>query len=182
MPRYYGYFKSKLWIYLFSLFSSIIFCFMYSQIQLLGPWTFRIVFYSSWIDFFHYFVMLFLALVIIPCSEVYVTLPEVFMFYNIGLYFLAYGIKTELWLLWSETVKELSRLTMMNNSGKETRASWVQTRKQRLKCEAEMRKLRPKRPYDTQLVSDRARLVPHSLPMDLPSVSSLQSTGPKVTQ
>lgn len=64
MPRYYGYFKSKLWIYLFSLFSSIIFCFMYSQVQLLGPWTFRIVFYSSWIDFFHYFVMLFLALVI----------------------------------------------------------------------------------------------------------------------
>ena len=104
-----------------------------------------------------------------PCSEVYVTLPEVFMFYNIGLYFLAYGIKTELWLLWSEAVKELSRLTMMNNSDKETRASWVQTRKQRLKCEAEMRKLRPERLYDTQLVSDRARLVPHKLKSSHPS-------------
>ena len=35
----------------------------------------------------------------IPCSDVCVTLPKVFMFYNIGLYFLAYEIKTEPWLL-----------------------------------------------------------------------------------
>lgn len=57
-----------------------------------------------------------------PCSEVYLTLPNMFMFYNSGLYFLAYGIKTEPCFLCSEMVKKLSRPTKMKDSGEQIKA------------------------------------------------------------
>lgn len=57
-----------------------------------------------------------------PRSEIYLTLCNMFMFYNIGLYFLAYVMKTEPCLLYSETVKELSRPTKMNDSGEQIKA------------------------------------------------------------